>query len=213
MQRVGTAAAFATLVVACGRTRGADGSTLEGGALVSAPSAVAPGAPRAGMVWIGTGILHAGTAVDEVPRVADAELPGVDVALGGFYMDLLPWPNEPGAIPTTNVTRDEASRLCQAKQKRLCSELEWERACKGPQNLRYEYGATYDPIACGAGLSAETTARRPSGERPACRSAFGVREMHGGGWEWTDSSWRRGTNRGFASERGGNDAAGGGVHR
>jgi hypothetical protein len=128
--------------------------------------------------------------------------------MGGFYIDVLPWPNEAGAIPTTNVTRDEASRLCQSKQKRLCSELEWERACKGPQNSRYDYGATYDPAVCGAGQTADVTARRPSGGRPACHTAFGVREMHGGAWEWTDSPWRRGTNRGLASERGGNDAAG-----
>src|SRR5580704_3745748 len=156
MHRVGTAAAAATLVVACGRSRGTDGAMADGGALVSAPSAVAPGAPRPGMAWIPSGVLHAGSAVDEVPNVAEAELPGVDVPLGGFYIDVLPWPNESGAIPTTNMTRDEASRLCQAKQKRLCSELEWERACKGPQNLRYEYGPIYDPTACGAGLSAET---------------------------------------------------------
>ncbi len=208
MHRVGTAAAAATFVVACGRSHGADAALADGGPLVSAPSAVAPGAPRQGMAWIASGVLHAGSAVDDVPSVADAELPGVDTPMGGFYIDVLPWPNEAGAIPTTNVTRDEASRLCQAKQKRLCSELEWERACKGPQNLRYEYGATYDPAACGAGFSADVTARRPSGDKAACKSAFGVREMHGGAWEWTDSNWRRGTSRGFASERGGNDPAG-----
>jgi hypothetical protein len=164
------------------------------------------------MVWIPTGVLHAGSAVDEVPRVADAELPGVDVPLGGFYIDVLPWPNEVGAIPTTNVSRQEAALLCQGKGKRLCSELEWERACKGPDNARYEYGATYDAHACGAGLPADTAARHPSGDKAACRSGFGVREMHGGAWEWTDSPWSRGAaGRGETPPgvvRGGNDAAG-----
>ncbi len=175
---------------------------------MSAPSTVAPGAPRSGMSWIPAGVLHAGSAVDEVPNVAESELPGVDVPMGGFYIDVLPWPNEAGAIPTTNVTRDEASRLCQEKQKRLCSELEWERACKGPANLRYEYGPAYDAGVCGAGLSADITARRPSGGKLACRSAFDVREMHGGGWEWTDSGWHRGTSRPLGVQRGGNDVAG-----
>ena len=101
-------------------------------------------------------------------------------------------PNEVGAIPTTNVSRDEAARLCEGKGKRLCSELEWERACKGPDNARYEYGATFDARVCDAGQPADTAARHPSGERTACRSAFGVREMHGGAWEWTDSPWNRG---------------------
>jgi formylglycine-generating enzyme len=208
MHKVGRAAAGALLVLGCGRPRGADPAAPDSAVLVSAPSAVAPGAPRPGMSWIPSGMLHAGSALDDVPRVAEAEMPGVDVPMGGFYIDLLPWPNEGGAIPTTNVTRDEASRLCQEKGKRLCTELEWERACKGPQNLRYEYGATYDPAACGAGLSADTTARRPSGAKTACVSGFGVREMHGGAWEWTDSSWKRGTNHGLVAERGGNDAAG-----
>jgi len=203
-----TVAVAAALLAACGRRRPADGANGDAGPMVTAPSTVAPGAPRAGMAWIPSGVLHAGSAVDEAPRVADSELPGVDVPMGGFYIDLLPWPNEAGAIPTTNVTRDEASRLCQTKQKRLCSELEWERACKGPQNTRYDYGATYDPSVCGAGKSSDVTARRPSGERPACRSAFGVLEMHGRGWEWTDSPWRRGTTRALVSERGGNDVAG-----
>ena len=92
------------------------------------------------MVWVPSGLLRAGSPIDEVPNVAEADLPGVDVPMAGFYIDLLPWPNEAGAIPTTNVTRDEAKRLCDSKQKRLCAELEWERACKGPDNLRYEYG-------------------------------------------------------------------------
>jgi len=209
MRRAGGATvAIATLVVACGRSRGGDPAGGEAAAFVTVPSAIAPGSPRVGMAWVPSGLLRAGSPVDEVPNVAEADLPGVDVPMAGFYIDLLPWPNEPGAIPTTNVTRDEAKRLCEAKQKRLCSELEWERACKGPDNLRYEYGGSYDARICGAGVRGENAAQRPSGQTPACRSAFGVREMHGGAWEWTDSPWRRGTTRALGVLRGGNDAAG-----
>jgi hypothetical protein len=160
------------------------------------------------MVWIPAGVLRAGSAIDEVPRVADAELPGVDVPLGGFYMDVLPWPNEAGAIPTTNVTRDEAKRLCEQRGKRLCAELEWERACKGPDGARYEYGSTYDGRVCGTGVPTQDSSRRPSGEWAACRSAFGVRDMHSGPLEWTDSNWGRGSPRNLGVLRGGNDVAG-----
>jgi hypothetical protein len=153
-------------------------------------------------------VLRAGSPVDEVPNVPEADLPGVDVPLGGFYIDVLPWPNEAGAIPTTNVARDEASRLCQTKKKRLCSELEWERACKGPWNFRYEYGPRYDASVCGTGLAVEDVARRPSGDKLACKSDFGVREMHGRAWEWTDSTWRRGSTKSLGVQRGGNDVAG-----
>jgi hypothetical protein len=214
--RWGGAALATVLVVApggagCGRSLGAQGNREEGG-VVSVSSTTAPGAPRTGMVWIPTGVLRAGSGVDEVPREADAELPGVEVPLGGFYIDLLPWPDEVGAIPTTNVSREEAARLCDGKGKRLCSELEWERACKGPDNARYEYGATFDPHVCNAGVAADTAARHPSGERTACHSGFGVQEMHGGAREWTDSTWSRGTaaqrEAGLGVTRGGNDVAG-----
>jgi hypothetical protein len=164
------------------------------------------------MVWIPTGVLKAGTPVDEVPREADTELPGTEVPLGGFYIDVLPWPDEVGAIPTTNVTREEAAGLCEGKGKRLCSELEWERACKGPDNTRYEYGATFDPHVCNAGVAADVAARHPSGDRSACRSAFGVQEMHGGAREWTDSPWNRGAlgrlEVPLGVTRGGDDVAG-----
>jgi formylglycine-generating enzyme required for sulfatase activity len=207
-RRATTAAAMA-LVVACTRSHAGPGGA-DAGIVVSAPAATAPGAPRPGMVWIPAGVLRAGSAVDEAPRVAEAELPGVDVPMAGFYMDVLPWPNEAGAIPTTNVSREEAARLCDEKGKRLCTELEWERACKGPAGTRYEYGAGYDARACGAGAAQEASARRPSGERAACRSGFGARDMHGGALEWTDSRWGRGapdaTSQGVL--RGGNDAAG-----
>ncbi|HEX8790002.1 MAG TPA: SUMF1/EgtB/PvdO family nonheme iron enzyme [Polyangiaceae bacterium] len=209
MRRAGAAVlAIALVAIGCHRSLAADADAGPGGAVVTAPSTVAPGAPKAGMVWIPAGTLRAGSALEDVPRVADAEMPGVDVALGGFYIDVLPFPDEPGAIPSTNVSRDEAATLCQSKGKRLCSELEWERACKGPDNSRYEYGATYDPHVCGTDL----TARRPSGELTACKSGFGVREMHGGPREWTDSPWNRGNaSHGDGAQgvvRGGNDAAG-----
>jgi hypothetical protein len=218
MSRAGAAAgaialSFAAVAaIACGRSLGAQADGGTGVSFVTAPSTVAPGAPRAGMVWIPAGVLRAGSAVDEVPRVADAELAAVELPLGGFYIDVLPWPNEQGAIPTTNVSRQEAALLCDGKGKRLCTELEWERACKGPDNGRYEYGGTYDPRTCNGGQPADTAARHPSGERSACRSAFGVREMHGGAWEWTDSTWNRGAlgraETPFGVVRGGDDANG-----
>ena len=199
----------ATLIVACGRTRGVSERIPAGGvATVRAPSTTAPGAPRAGMIWIPAGVLHAGSEIDDVPRVAEAELPGLDIPMGGIYIDALPWPNEAGAIATVNVSRDEAARLCDEKGKRLCTELEWERACKGPDNSRFEYGASYDAHVCGAGASAETASQHPSGQRPLCRSAFGVREMHGGPSEWTDSRWGRGLSRDLGVVRGGSDAPG-----
>jgi sulfatase modifying factor 1 len=207
------------LCAACGKVGAKEHDVPDGAALVSVPSAESlgpgPGAPRPRMAWIPSGLLHAGSELDDVPRVADAELPGVDIPMNGFYIDVLPWPNESGAIPSSNVTRAEAAHLCQEKGKRLCTELEWERACKGPDNTRYEYGATYDPHACGSAVPEDTASLRPSAQRPSCRSAFGVKDMHGGAAEWTDSPWGRGATRDTAGAthemgvtRGGSDVAG-----
>ena len=92
------------------------------------------------MVWIPNGPLVAGTPEGSLPRISDEEMPGEQVILRAYYIDVFPYPNEEGAIPLTNVSQEAALAMCAARSKRLCSELEWERACKGPDNLRYEYG-------------------------------------------------------------------------
>lgn len=195
----------------CSRATGpsADGAASVAAGLVTVPSSMAAGASRPGMVWIPAGVLRAGTPVGTVPRIAAEELPGTEIALGGFYIDVLPYPDEAGAIPTVNVTREDAAHLCETRGKRLCTELEWERACKGPDNTMYEYGDTYRPSVCDTGVAVELAAKRPSGERQACKSGFGAVDMHGGAWEWTDSTWGRGSSRELGVLRGGNNAAAG----
>ncbi len=166
---------------------------------------VAPPTPRKGMVWVPGGALVAGTPTDVLPRIADEEMPGEQVVLKGFYIDVFPYPDEDGAIPLTGITQAEAAGTCAAAGKRLCSELEWERACKGPDNDTYEYGKHYAPDRCGTGA---LPSMRPTGLNVGCRSRFGVRDMHGGVWEWTASPWGRGTNRDLVTLRGGNAADG-----
>jgi sulfatase modifying factor 1 len=177
-------------------------------ALLDASADALPPPARAGMVWISPGNLRAGTPADHVPRIADEELAGVDTPMTGFYIDQLPYPDEVGAIPTSNISRADAAKLCTAKGKRLCSELEWERACKGSDNTTYEYSESYDKTICGTGVPVEQGAKRPSGDRLLCKSSFGAQEMHGGVWEWTDSSWQRGTHGELGVLRGGNARAG-----
>src|SRR5690606_10013875 len=111
-------------------------------------------------------------------------------------------------IPLTNVNQAEAQSHCAEQGKRLCSELEWERACKGPKNQVYEYGATYKPEHCNTGAPPRML---PSGMLYACRSDYGVRDLHGGVWEWTSSRYGRGTaadGPALGSLRGGNSTAG-----
>jgi formylglycine-generating enzyme required for sulfatase activity len=212
-------AACAALLFACGKKNSevhseASSSAQAGGVATgpgvgqSAPTTT-PVPSKPGMVWVPAGLLHAGTAPNVAPRIADEELPGTPVPLGGFYIDKYPFPNEPGAIPTTAVSRDDAQTLCASKGKRLCTELEWERACKGPDDFSYEYGMRYQKDACGTGVQAERASLRPNGERAMCKSGFGVMDLHGGVWQWTDSAWgRHSRDASLGVLRGGNAKAG-----
>jgi hypothetical protein len=157
------------------------------------------------MVYIPPGALVVGTPQNQRPRRADREPPGEQVMLEGFYIDRYPYPNEEGAIPITSVNQAEAARLCSEQSKRLCTELEWERACKGPDNRTYEYGQSYDAEACVTGKPAHL---RPSGYHVGCQSDFGVRDLHGGPFEWTAGSYGRGQEEDVAAVKGGNDVQG-----
>jgi formylglycine-generating enzyme required for sulfatase activity len=207
--------AVALLVAACTRSKDETARGLSGAASGSASAFVWPLAPpadagdhappRKGMVWIPAGTLVAGTPKDRTPRIADEELPGEPIELAGFYIDEFAYPDEAGGIPKTGMTRDEAAGLCVALDKRLCTELEWERACKGPNNATYEYGESHRASECSMGQPGRLA---PSGLRVGCKSAFGVHDMHGGPWEWTASVWRRGGTSQAGSVRGGNADAG-----
>jgi hypothetical protein len=199
---LGRCAALA-LVAAC-RDRDPPRGPVADVAVVALPQIERPPAPRKGMAWIPPGVFVAGTPPDRLPRAPDQELPGVQTAMHGFFIDLHPYPNEPGALQTTNVTLEEAKARCEQDGKRLCTELEWERACKGPASWVYEYGDTHRPDPC-AGAPDRPC---PSGTRPACHSAFGVFDLHGGAWEWTASLWGRGETRSLVAVRGGADPPG-----
>jgi hypothetical protein len=154
------------------------------------------------MAWVPGGVLIAGTPPDKIPRVADEEMAGEQVVMHGFYVDLFPYPNEVGAIPSTSMTQEEARAACEQQGKRLCSELELERACKGPDNTTYEYGDTYKASSCATGVARSLV---PNGVNAACVSPFGVHDLHGGVWSWTSSAWRRdATKTNLATVRGGN---------
>ncbi len=199
---MGLAAATAAVAVVSGcRCLGGEPGAGE---LVDAMPAwdVAPRAQpaRLGMKWIPPGELIAGTPVHQLPRIADEELPGLRVPMHGFFIDLYSYPGEPGAIAHTGSTQAEAEELCEQQDKRLCTELEWERACKGPDNLVYEYGNRYQADICATGT---TDSLAPNGVNTRCVSGFGVRDMHGGAWNWTASDWGRGSKKARVTVRGG----------
>jgi formylglycine-generating enzyme required for sulfatase activity len=144
----------------------------------ASPRALTATPPRAGHeVAIPAGTLRLGSPSGSALRNAAREADHVQVTLPAFAIDALPYPNDPALPPRASVSRDEAAGLCAQQQKRLCSELEWERACKGDVDASYPLDprlGSFDPALC---------ARAPS----ECPSPLGVFALGTLGREWTQS--------------------------
>jgi len=52
------------------------------------------------------------------------------------------------AVPQAYISQVEASSACIAAGKRLCTDTEWLRACRGPTTTTYPYGNTRMPGVC-----------------------------------------------------------------
>ena len=180
----------------------ADEAPSASASATAAPSASASASASAAegdhgpTVTIPSGSLRAGSSCGAVPRVTDEELVHPSIAMNEFSIDVYPFPNDPTKPPKTGVSRDEAAGLCREVGKRLCTELEWERACKGSDNLTFEYAGNYDKNACAA------PAGLLPGNRKKCTSSFGVADLHGLAYEWTASAWGRGSGASLATVRG-----------
>lgn len=124
-------------------------------------------------IEIASGKFVAGSTPGDPGRDAVLEPAMLEVELGKFTIDRYLYPNDPGKPPTTGVSRAKAEELCTARGQRLCTELEWERACKGETGNMYATGAQWDP-AC---------AKDP----PSCASQDGVSGMGSALREWTAS--------------------------
>jgi sulfatase modifying factor 1 len=53
-----------------------------------------------------------------------------------------------GVVPQGYITGEQSQRACAAAGKRLCALSEWVSACRGPANLVYPYGNTYERRRC-----------------------------------------------------------------
>ncbi|HUH00625.1 MAG TPA: SUMF1/EgtB/PvdO family nonheme iron enzyme [Kofleriaceae bacterium] len=118
-----------------------------------------------------------------------------------------------GAVPQGYITGDQAAAACAAAGKRLCTDVEWLRACRGPGGLIYPYGDTRDPGACNDaramhpaielfGTSADwiwsmlghpcinqlPDSLAATGSHAACVTAEGAFDMMGNLHEWTADS-------------------------
>jgi formylglycine-generating enzyme required for sulfatase activity len=119
--------------------------------------------------------------------------PAATVQLRAFCIDTFEYPNRSGEAPRLSATWTEADSICRNAGKRLCSEDEWEKACKGPANLRFPYGGEFDADACNT-QDRNTKARKvsPVGAYGRCKSGYGVYDQSGNAAEWTASAFEAG---------------------
>jgi hypothetical protein len=54
----------------------------------------------------------------------------------------------PAAVPQGYIRQTEAAAACVQAGKRLCTDDEWRRACRGPNDTTYPYGDTLVEDAC-----------------------------------------------------------------
>jgi len=157
----------------------------------------------AGMVLIPAGSFSFGTAGDDV-YFEQGDVSERNISLQAFHIDIYEYPNRPGALPMVNVNWYEARALCKEQGKRLCTEEEWEKACKGPEGSRFPYGSDEKPGCCfGNGPAYPDADREPSGTRPCCVSGYGVYDMSGNVNEWTSSRQSSSSGEGYPILKGG----------
>lgn len=146
------------------------------------------------------GSFNVGSRPGDAGRNPELEPRQSSIELGPFQIDRLPYPNDGKSPPLTSITRDEAKRDCAERGERLCTELEWERACKGPSSSDYASGKTWET--------------RCESEPTSCASGFDVLGMGGNLREWVASEIPGKENRASrALVRGARQNAAGPEHR
>jgi eukaryotic-like serine/threonine-protein kinase len=123
---------------------------------------------------------------DTAEEGTNAEPVSMSQQVASFCIDEFEFPNQAGALPRVDVTWTDARDACAEAGKRLCSEAEWEKACKGPGNPRFPYGTAFDAKRCNTeGNQGKAVA---SGTFGSCRSGYRVADLSGNVAEWTDGT-------------------------
>jgi serine/threonine protein kinase len=144
------------------------------------------------MIYVPSGTFIQGRLAGEDPSLVNPAEPLRSVTeVPAYFMDRYEFPNRAGQAPVGKVIHKEAAEACEKVGKRLCSALEWEKACKGPSNQIYSYGDTHDPTMCGGGMEEAYKA----GERTDCMSPYGAYDLSGGFREWTSTPAGKSTSR------------------
>ncbi|GEM_PF-3524454 len=124
----------------------------------------------------------------EEPRAPEGKCPQdmVYIPEGNFCMDRFEYPNRKGERPEKYVAFKQAVELCHEAGKRLPTEAEFEAACMGGRKLQFGYGDKYKKGACNVGGGIRRAKVAAAGDYQDCTNDYGVFDMIGNMWEWTD---------------------------
>ena len=136
-----------------------------------------------GMVYIPPGYFDYGSPPNDPFKGAFDRYFG-KTYLKGYCIDKYEYPDKKGVIPMSRVNYTQAYNLCKQQGKRLCTEPEWEKACKGPSNFLFPFGNSFSNGRCNT-VEAGKNKPMPSGSFSRCKSAYGVYDMCGNLLEWT----------------------------
>ena len=140
-------------------------------------------------------LIPAGTAVVGTDERGPAHyVPKRLVEHGAYCIDRYEYPNQEGERPATEYSWDRANDACRGIRKRLCTSMEWGRACRGVEGRKYVYGNQRDPLACntpiqGSGPGKGKAPVSVSGAFPRCVTPEGVYDMGGNLSEWVSDPW------------------------
>ncbi len=109
-----------------------------------------------------------------------------------YCMDYYEYPNKSKGKPKVRVSWKDAKASCEARNKRLCTELEWERACKGPSSHRFPYGDDWEAGICNTeSKEGVANALGAASDNKKCKSGFGIYSMSGNAEEWTADAYAK----------------------
>jgi len=152
-----------------------------------------PGECPPGMALIPAGKFKSGSLKSDSDRYDD-EAENKEVYLDEYCIDIYEFPNKKGAKPLVKQEWFGGKDSCEKAGKSLCSEKQWEKACKGPSGTAYTYGDTFDQDKCNTayiknGKTMFDRKTKRAGAYGECKNGYGVYDMSGNVYEWTNDSY------------------------
>ena len=138
--------------------------------------------------------------LQKVRKWGKDQMPQQKIMLQAFYMDRYEVTNEQyrkfdrnhsfslgnNGNPVVNVRWFKAKTYCESLGKRLPTEMEWEKAARGPNGNQFPWGNKFDPQKANTGFS-KLSSTSPVGTFPGDASYYNVYDMAGNVTEWTYS--------------------------